>query len=847
MPKYIHAIFFDAEYLTPSEVTKLLPKLREAGIKTGVTTTSQLGDKNQATILLKEDSEMRPKPAPDLFLRAAEHLGVSPGYCVVVTGTQAGVIAAHRAGMAAVGVGDAPNAKAAEVVLPSLANVTPDHLAQAAAWRVIESAFKPSQQNHHETIFTIGNGYLSTRGTLEERLSGDRQATLIHRMWDDTPVGFTELANAPDWTMLEIWVNEHRFDMQQDQIKHYVRYLDLRSGKLHRRLRWTTPNGVIIELAFERFASLEDEHILAEHVEITPLNGDAEIKVRALLDSHVENEDQLHWKIESQHSSDTQASLVVRTRYTNKTLALSSRLTANIKAAKPAKCDCPGCPGNTLTLQAKTGQTLAIDKIIAIYTSHDSSNPLNAAQTKVETAALKGYAALSEANETAWAKFWDMSDVTITGDDEAQLSIRHALFQVRCAAPTNDERCSIPAKTLSGFGYRGHVFWDNEIFVLPFFTYTQPKLARNMLMYRYHTLPGARRKAAGNGFAGAQFPWEAAETGDEVTPTWIPDNDNPANLIRIWTGDIQIHITADIAYAMHQYWRATGDDDFWQKVGIPVLLETAIFWGDRVEPEGETFAIRDIMGPDENHEHVDNNAYTNHMVRWHLNTALNALDWLQEQNPEYALELIKNLNLTPQRSAHWQEIINNIILSHDPKSGLIEQFEGFFNLKTIDWDAYRGRTTSIQALLGLEETNQSQVLKQADVIALLCLLEDEFDQKTWQANWDYYVPITDHEYGSSLGPAMHAWASCRMGKPDLAYEHFMRAARADLLNVRGNAGDGIHAASAGGLWEAIVFGFAGMRLTADGLTFKPQLPSHWRGIAFNVMHHGKRERVELTR
>lgn len=722
-----------------------------------------------------------------------------------------------------------------------------DNLSQAATWRVTEPVFAPANQNHHETIFTLGNGYLSTRGTFEERHSGDCQATLVHRMWDDAPVCFTELANAPDWTALEIWINGHRFDMQENHITNYVRYLDLRAGKLHRRLCWTTPDGDAVELAFERFASLDDEHILVEHVEVTPLNGDVEIKVRAILDSRVENEGRLHWNLESQHSTDEKADLVVRTRHTEKTLAMSARLMANNKEARPTGCDCPGCPGSALTLQVEAGQILTIDKITAIYTSHDSDDPLNAAQAKVEAAALGGYATLSKANEAAWAKFWDVSDVIIEGDHEAQLSIRHALFQVRCAAPTNNEYSSIPAKTLSGFGYRGHVFWDNEIFVLPFFTFTQPELARNMLMYRYHTLPGARRKAAANGFEGAQFAWESAETGDEVTPTWVPDFDDPANLIRIWTGDIQIHITADIAYAMHQYWRVTGDDDFWQNVGIPILLETAIFWGDRAEPEGAAFSIRDIMGPDENHEHVDNNAYTNHMIRWHLKTAQDALEWLREHDPGGAGELVQKLDLTPQRLAHWQKVIAGLTLSHDSETGLIEQFEGFFDLEHVDWDAYQGRTTSIQGLLGLEETNQRQVLKQADVIALLCLLEDEFDQKTWQANWDYYVPITDHEYGSSLGPAMHAWAACRMGQPDLAYEHFMRAARADLLNVRGNAHDGIHAASAGGLWEAVVFGFAGMRLTADGPVFNPQLPSHWQRIAFNVVYHGKRERVELTR
>lgn len=399
---------------------------------------------------------------------------------------------------------------------------------------------------------------------------------------------------------------------------------------------------------------------------------------------------------------------------------------------------------------------------------------------------------------------------------------------------------------MSGFGYRGHVFWDNEIFVLPFFIYTQPYIARNMLMYRVHGLPGARRKAAANGFAGAQFPWESAETGDEVTPTWVPHFSDPTQLVRIWTGDIQIHISADIAYAMHQYWQATGDDDFWCQAGIPVLLETAVFWGERAEPEGKCYAIRDVIGPDENHDHVDNNQFTNYMVRWHLDTALAALDWLESHDLDIYLQLISELDLTFERLAQWQRVIDGLFIFHDPDTGLIEQFEGFYDHKDVDWAEYRGRTRSMQEILGIEGCAEHKALKQADVIALLCLLGDQFDEKTWQANWDYYVPITDHEYGSSLGPSMHAWAACRMQKPDEAYQHLVRAAHADLNDVRGNAGDGIHAASAGGLWEAVVFGFAGMQITDTGPVFNPQFPSHWKRVAFNILYQGQLQQVDLS-
>ncbi len=715
-----------------------------------------------------------------------------------------------------------------------------------STWYVNEPKFEADRQHHRETIFTLGNGYLSTRGSFEESYPLDRQATLIHGMWDDVPVVFTELANAPDWLALEIWVNDQRFDMRQGQITDYARHLDLRTGVLHRKLRWTPDGGqTVIELSFERFASLADQHILALRVEATPITASATIRVRASLNSNVENEGFLHWHHEYQSSSPDQADLLVRTRKTGKTLALSTRVIVRGGDANLTGIDCRGCPGIEAAAEQGSGATLVIEKITAVATSRDTDAPLEFAQAKAQAAAAAGYQELRAANDAAWAEFWSRSDVLIEGDDEAQLALRHALFQLRIAAPTHDEHASIGAKTLSGFSYHGHVFWDTEIFALPFFTLTQPELARNMLMYRHHTLEGARRKAAANGFAGAQFAWESAETGDESTPTWVPDHTDRTKMIRIWTGDIQVHISADIAYGLYQFWRLTGDDDFWRDVAIPIILETALFWGDRAEPEGGRFAIRDIVGPDEYHDHVDNNAFTNRMAQWHLQTALASLDWLRNRAPKKADQLTQRLGLTPELLAHWQNVSDNIIILQDPQTGLFEQFEGFFQLKDADWPKYEGRTQSMQEILGIEGANEYQVLKQADVIMLLCLLREHFDRKTWQANWDYYNPRTDHSYGSSLGPAMQAWAACEMEQPDLAYEHFMRAARADLNDVRGNANDGIHAASAGGLWQAIAFGFAGLRFTAGQPTLKPHLPSHWQRLAFRFVYHGKSYQVDI--
>jgi kojibiose phosphorylase len=243
---------------------------------------------------------------------------------------------------------------------------------------------------------------------------------------------------------------------------------------------------------------------------------------------------------------------------------------------------------------------------------------------------------------------------------------------------------------------------------------------------------------------------------------------------------------------------------------------------------------------------VDNNAFTNRMVQWHLQTALDVFDWLEENHPQRARMLAEALDLTPGHLAHWQDVIDHLYVAQDPATGLIHQFDGFFERRPVDPDLMANANKSMQVILGIHGANQSQVIKQADVIMLLCLLRDDYpDPRVWQVNWETYMPRTDHRYGSSLGPSIHAWAACELGRPEEAYRHFALAALADLEDVRGNAKDGIHGASAGGLWQAAAFGFGGLRIDADGYHFRPCLPGHWKRLAFQFRYHGRPVAVNI--
>ena len=715
-------------------------------------------------------------------------------------------------------------------------------------WSVIETQFDPTQLHYKETVFTLGNGYLGTRGSFEEGYPGSMSATLIHGVYDDVPVVHTELANCPDWLPLVVIINGDRFRLDHGEILSYRRQLDVRRGVLSRDVRWRSGSGYTVDIHIERFASLVDQHVLALRCQVTPLDFEGTIEVQASINGYPDNQGVMHWEWLNQGDITTDEGahatwLHLRTRNSGIELGMATRLTVLDASATVRVTGCQGYPNLTATLPVQSGQTVTWEKVVTVFTSREEKVPAQAAQDKLRQ--VGSYVSLLSAQEAAWEEVWQSSDVVIEGDIKAQLAIRYNLFQVLISAPRHDDTVSIPAKTLSGFAYRGHVFWDTEIFVLPFLIFTQPALARNLLTYRYHTLNGARRKAKESGYKGAVFAWESANTGDEVTPRWVPPADNSAELVRIWCGDRELHINTDVAYAVWNYWQATGDDKWIRDYGAELILDTAVYWGSRVEwnAKQEYYEIREVIGTDEYHEHVSNNAFTNRMVQWHLEKALAVLEWLHRQYPDQAATLEDKLQITLERQARWRDIISHIWISYNPETRIIEQFEGFFNLEDINLADYEPRTRSMQAILGIEGASKRQVLKQPDVLMLLYLLRETpgiySDLQTLQKNWDYYAPRTDITYGSSLGPAIQAALASYLNQAQEAYERFMQAALVDLEDTRRNAKEGIHSASAGGVWQAIVFGFAGIRINDAYPQANPHLPEGWTRLKFKLQWRGQ--------
>lgn len=719
-------------------------------------------------------------------------------------------------------------------------------------WQVSEYPFYPERIPHSETIFTIGNGLLGIRGSFEEGYPDDSAATLAagifnHKKGELVP----ELAVLPNPLTLNIRVNDEPFRLDRGKILGYERTLDLKTATLRRGVLWFTPDRTVVRFAFERFASLDNPHILALQVQIQVLSaGTHTVEITSALDGTVTNANNIsHWTGEDFAVNGNRLHYTRTTDQSGYTVSMQAAALVSGQSGVWDDSTKPYYPAHHTSVTLPQNETITLTKLVAIHTSRDGDDPAGQCQQTLASAIQQGYGTLQQSHDRAWVRYWDACDIQIDGDEVAQRAVRFCTYHILIATPTDNERVSIGAKTLSGFGYKGHVFWDTELFMVPPLILCEPERARSLLMYRYHNLPGARAKAAEAGYEGAMFPWESTDTGEETTPRWANESDTDGNRIRIWTGDNEQHISSDIAYALLQFWRWTGDDDWFATYGAEIVLDTAKFWGSRAEynADANRYELRMQIGPDEYHENIDNSVFTNRMVVWHLQQAQQIWDWLQSSRPDDAQRLAAALDITDARLAHWQDIATRMwIPMSDENGGVLEQFEGFFNrLHPFNLHDYTPRTTNMDWILGHKQTQTSRVIKQADVVMLMALLGDELGNHDFlRRNWDVYSRVVDH--GSSLSPAIHAWVASQLGLVDEAYDLFIYSATLDLEDHKGNVRDGIHAACCGGVWQAVVFGFCGLTLTGDGPTVNPCLPGHWRRVQFNVSYRGQRIPMTIT-
>ncbi len=704
------------------------------------------------------------------------------------------------------------------------------------SWLLVEDGVNPAREREIESLFAVGNGYLGMRASLVEGTRLSHPSTFMAGIFVADGVMGPRLAVLPDWLHLEVEVEQERLSLGVGSVLAHRRQLDLRQGILWREWRQQDPSGRITRLTYFQLASLADRRVLLQSVAVTAENYAGRLRLAGrLCPSDMAGTDVEQAVAES-------GALLMRVPGKEIGIATASEM-QRLPASVPPRHEI-GLDGREeqWLCEVKLGHTVRLDRIFTVFTSRDVASPATAARDHLASIGAHGFQTVAAAHVEAWCRRWEEAEVRIIGDDVAQRALRFATYHLIAAADSADEYVSVGARGLTGEAYRGHVFWDTEIYMLPFYLLTDPATARALLMYRYHTLDGARRKSREQGYEGALYAWESADTGDETTPRRVvlPDG----RIVTILTGGREHHISADIAYAVWQYWRASGDDTFMLEAGVEILVETARFWASRakVEPDGRAH-IRQVIGPDEYHEMVDDNAFTNAMAIFNMETAADAIDILQRDRIANWRRLCTRLHLAEAEPARWRAVAGALVTGFDPTTKLFEQFAGYHQLEEIDLVAQRDCATPIDTCLGPERIRRSKAIKQADVVALSVLLWENWPAAVHEANFRYYEPRTAH--GSSLSPAFYALVAARLGDRALAQTYFRQAAEIDLANNMGNAAGGVHMGALGALWQAAVFGVAGLRLRETGIVLDPHLLPGWAEMAFPLQWRGRLLRVRL--
>lgn len=733
-------------------------------------------------------------------------------------------------------------------------------------WLLEKDAFERDKINFEETLFTVGNGYLGTRGTLEEGTPGECSGTFLSGVFDHHDATVIDLVNAPDWLSLSIRVDGQKLDMLSCSILEHRRALDMRNGLLYRITRFKDDQGRITRYESIRFASFSNQHICCIRAELTAENYSEEIQIESAIEGERYNLDRLpdyaglsnfhpdvkwekwakskHMETVSRSADSDTLYLQMKTLDTDHHLGYATALhISGTQTQRKTNIDYERVAEHH-NFHAQEGVTYTLDKLVAIETSRDipKSTLTEFCHDHLFAARQQGFEQLLHDHKEYWSSLWQDCDCTVSGDPEVTCALRFNTYHLLISANPLDSRVNIGAKTLSGEGYKGHVFWDTEIFMLPFFIYTQPETAKALLLYRYHTLSGALENARCNGFEGAQYPWESADSGLETTPKWTADGQN-----RIWTGEEEIHITADVAYGIVTYLTATDDWEFFCEYGAEILLQTARFWCSRLEynTSCDHYELNRVIGPDEFHEHVDNNVFTNWMARWNLQKAIELYKKLKKQHPKSFRRICESIELHSIEVIQWERISQKITIPFDHEKQLIEQFEGYFQRKEVPikhWD--ENQMPAYPQGYDHFNADETTLLKQPDVVMLMFILPDEFSDEVKQKNYAFYEQRTLHK--SSLSPSMHSIMGIEVGDTEKAVHYFMRSALVDLTDNQGNTEWGIHAASTGGTWMSLAFGFGGFRVRNQQMTFKPWLPPGWQQLNFRLKWRGDSLSVNIS-
>ncbi len=743
--------------------------------------------------------------------------------------------------------------------------VPPEHVFPTDEWRIVESRFSESYYARCETAFALSNGYLGVRGAFDEGRPARSPGVFVNGFHEQWPILHAEeayglartgqtIVNVPDATTLRLYVDDEPLFVDTARMRQYARVLDMRAGTLTRELVWETAAGKQVVVRSCRIVSLAHRHLMAVIYDVVLPADSAPIVISSMIlnrqDVHLREDPgrgevadprratMLPHRVLNAEVVETPSDrILLGYRTTNSHMTLGVGVDHVLEAPPEVQLSVTldaDVGEAVLTADARPGVPIRIIKYITYQSSRSAPSAELVARCgrTLDRAIRDGPDALFASQRSELDRFWDGADVVVESDQGARMrqAIRWNLFQV-CQATWRVEGAGVPAKGLTAQAYEGHYFWDTEVYLLPLLDYTQPRIACNLLRFRHSMLPRARARAREINHDGALFPWRTIN-GDEASAAYQ-------------AGTAQYHINADIAFAVRRYLHTSDDDTFLVEAGAEILVETARMWAALgFYADDGRFHVHNVTGPDEYTTVVNDNTYTNLMARLNLNYAAASLRDMQADRPAAHAALVAELRLRPEEPEAWERAAAAMYVPYDERRGMHPQDANFLEREV--WDLDGTPPDHFPLLLHYHPLviYRHQVIKQADVVLAMFLLGNEFSQEQKRANFDYYDALTTGD--SSLSACIQSIVAAEIGKGEIALEYFHSALLMDLADASGNTSDGVHIASAAGVWQALVFGFGGVREYDGALSITPHLPATWDSLTFPLRFRGRRLEVHLT-
>ncbi|MBU2901029.1 glycoside hydrolase family 65 protein [Maribacter dokdonensis] len=724
-------------------------------------------------------------------------------------------------------------------------------------WCIIEEGFDKENVKSSESIFSIGNGAMGQRANFEETYSGDTfQGSYIAGVYypDKTRVGwwkngypeyFAKVLNAPNWIGINIKINGEELDLATcKKVSNFRRELNMKEGVYTRSFLAVTSNNVEIEVVVKRFLSLEIDEVGAISYQIKVLNANASLVFEPYLDSGITNEDSnwddKFWNTTNVSIEENRAFIEAHTMKTEfKTCTFMQASLdyegATVVGVASEKTD------NFVSLkfeqEVEANSTVTLTKFggYTVTRNHPNDSLKQVAHNKLSEVSEIGFEGLLQKQKEAWAAIWEMSDIVIEGDIKAQQGIRFNIFQLNQTYLGTDSTLNIGPKGFTGEKYGGSTYWDTEAYCIPFYMATKDdKVARKLLKYRYNHLEKAIENAKKLGFSnGAALYPMVTMNGEECHNEWEITFE-------------EIHRNGAIAFAIHNYFRYTGDYSYIPEMGLEVLIGISRFWHQRVNlsKDKNKYVMLGVTGPNEYENNVNNNWYTNYLAKWCINYTLTQLDKVKSGYPDDYHRVVGKTKLTDRECEKWKKVANKMYFPYSKEYGVFLQQDGFLDKELVKVDDLPKSERPINQKWSWDRILRSPYIKQADVLQGFYFFEEDFSTEDLERHFDFYEPFTVHE--SSLSPCVHSIQAAKLGRMEQAYNFYLRTSRLDLDDYNKEVEEGLHITSMAGTWMSIVEGFGGMRVVNDKLSFKPQIPNQWNAYSFKVNFRNRIIKVNVT-